>query len=55
MKEFVTAIVMFVAVHGAYMENICTAFSGILAICQIHIEWPSEIQDSETLDFTCDA
>lgn len=34
------------------VENVCTAFSGMLAARQINIEWSSEIQESEILDFT---
>lgn len=52
-KEFVSAIVMCIDIARVHTcENICPAFSGILAARQINIEWSSEIQESEILDFT---
>lgn len=52
-KEFVSAIVMCIDIARVHTcENICLAFSGILAARQINIEWSSEIQESEILDFT---
>lgn len=52
-KEFVSTIVMSIDIARVHTyENICPAFSGILAGRQINIEWSSEIQESEILDFT---